>query len=156
MPMYHGSPDVFPEFRDPAGGGRNLAAGQAVWTAENPALASEFAGTVKEGSSPNVLPLYHRASKPASVRLSGKETNGEIAATLAEAWDSGFDAVRFQNYGGKGETIYAIKDPAQLRSVFAQFDPAKKNSRDLLASLIGAGALVPVAGASGTGQQGSE
>lgn len=46
----------------------------------------------------------------------------------------GHDAVRW------GDEM-AVFDPSQIRSVHAAFDPAKRNSGDLLASLAGAGLL---------------
>jgi hypothetical protein len=42
--------------------------------------------------------------------------------------------------GGKVGDILVVRDPAQLRSPFAQFDPAKRNSRNLLAGIAGAAA----------------
>jgi hypothetical protein len=47
--------------------------------------------------------------------------------------------------GGRSGDILVVKDPAQLRSPNAKFDPAKRNSNDLSASiagLLGSGAAV--------------
>ena len=52
-------------------------------------------------------------------------------------WD-GHDAIRLSNYRLFPElgpqTIWAVRDPNQLRSWFARFDPAKRDSDDLLAA----------------------
>ena len=86
----------------------------------------------------SLMPLVHRAERPAVVRLSGDEKNHEIAATLAQAWDDGYDAVMLKNYtssGGKMGDIVVVRDPSQLRSPFAAFDPEKKQSANLLGSV---------------------
>jgi hypothetical protein len=84
------------------------------------------------------------------LELTGDEKNHEIAATLSKAWDDGFTSVLMRNYttpGGKTpRDILIVRDPAQLRSPFAQFDPAKRNSRDLLASIAGLPVAAGVAG----------
>jgi hypothetical protein len=59
---------------------------------------------------------------------------------LADAWAQGHDSVLLKNYtlpGGISGDVLVVRDPAQLRSPFAQFDPAKRYSRDLLAGLAG-------------------
>lgn len=42
--------------------------------------------------------------------------------------------------GQTKKNVLIVRDPAQLRSRFAKFDPVKINSSDLLAGLFGAGA----------------
>jgi hypothetical protein len=101
------------------------------------------------GGDPHVKPLVHRAENPASLTLRGDETNGQIAATLDAAWEAGYDAVLIKNYtghGGKSGAVLAVKDPAQLRSPYAEFDPAKIDFNDLLAGAVG----IPAAGVVGT------
>jgi hypothetical protein len=68
------------------------------------------------------------------IDLKGDSTM-EIAVTLDEAFANGFDAVLFRNFeGSTGPTsILVVRDPAQLRSPHAAFDPAKRTSDDLLA-----------------------
>jgi ADP-Ribosyltransferase in polyvalent proteins len=150
--LYHGSDADFREF-DPSRAGSTTGAAPAhmgVWTAADPETASEFAylAAKAHGGNPQVYPLLHRAKKPAVVDLDGSEMSHEIAATLDDAFSNGYDAVMFRNYattGGKSK-IVVVKDPAQLRSVFAQFDLRKLNSRDLLASLIAVGAAAVISG----------
>ena len=111
---------------------RSPAGKLGVWASvEDPDLAQEFAETAarrKSGqSNSQVLDLYHRAENPASLRLDGDETNLEMAATVSYFWDQGYDAIRMANYtspGGKrGRTILVVKNPNQLRSPSAAFDP---------------------------------
>ena len=65
-----------------------------------------------------------------------------MAATISDAWDRGFDAVIIDNFkvakGRKG-SILVVKEPARLRLPWAKFDPAKRDSSDLLAGFTGAG-----------------
>lgn len=144
MPLYHGSDVSFPAF-DPAKAGATTGAAPSrlgAWSATDPETAEEFADLAAKshGGNPQVYPLVHRAERPAVVDLDGTEMNHEIAATLADAFDNGYDAVMLRNYttpGGKtGKNIVVVRDPNQLRSPWARFDPARKDSRDLLASLV--------------------
>lgn len=150
MPLYHGTASEFRTF-DLSKGGNTSGAGparQGVWAARNPDVADEFAQTAADKGSGNqqVMPLLHRSEKPAMVRLSGEESNQDVAATLAQAWDDGYTSILFKNYttpGGKTpQDIVVVKDPSQLRSPFAVFDPAKKSSGDLLAGLAGTGGIL--------------
>jgi hypothetical protein len=69
-----------------------------VWTEVGPfrGIADEFA-----------------EDRRGAIQLSGNEQNHEIAATLAQAWDDGFDAVMLKNFtspGGRTGTILVVKD----------------------------------------------
>jgi len=111
------------------------------------------------GGNPQVIPLLHRAENPVQIELTGGETNHEIASALADAWARGHDSVLLKNYtspGGKIGDAVVVRDPAQLRSPFAQFDPAKRYSRDLLAGLAGAGILGSLYGGSGWDGSGAQ
>lgn len=159
LPLYHGTASDFTSF-DLAKGGATTGAAPArsgVWSALSPQMAEEFAVAAADrtGGSPRILPLVHRTEKPGVIHLSGAERNHEIAATLAKAWDDGFDAVMLRNYtspGGRTGDILVVREPSQLRSKFAAFDPAKKGSSDLLASFAGLG-LAPAAVAAGSAPQ---
>ena len=145
MPVYHGSPGEFNAFQaQPTSGVGMTTPGVSV--ALDPSVANEYA-MAKQGSgpaNPQVYPLLHRASNPAVLTLDGSEKQGEIASTLANAFDSGHDAVMLRNYstpGGQvGKNIIIVKDPSQLRSAFANFDPSKIASPDLLAGIGSAAA----------------
>jgi hypothetical protein len=158
MPLYHGtSGSDFTAFDPSKRGSTTLAphAREGVWSSLNPEVAAEFA-EMAAGKSPDgqrILPLLHRAENPASLRLKGHETHRQIAATLADAFDSGIDAVLVRNYTSPGGTakqnILVVKNENQLRSRFAKFDPANRNSNDLsasIAALLGSGVAVHVVG----------
>jgi hypothetical protein len=157
LPLAHGTAPIQPIMAfDPARGAATTGAAPArmgVWSqvlrpGQGSGIADEFAemAAAKTGGNPQVMPLVHRTEKPASIRLTGEELNHEIVATLDDLWSKGYDAVMLKNYtspGGKVGDILVVKDPAQLRSPYAQFDPAKRNSANLLASGAGAAVLGP-------------
>ena len=60
----------------------------------------------------------------------------------------GFGGVKMPGMAGvtPGTRHYVLFDPKNIRSRFAKFDPAKKDSRDLLAGIAGA-AATPLAAA---------
>lgn len=79
--------------------------------------------------------LWHRASRPGVVDAQGLK-DFEIQATLLNAWEEGHDAVMLRNYStGSGDpvNVIVVKDPSQLRSPDAAFDPARKSDTDILA-----------------------
>jgi hypothetical protein len=93
-----------------------------------------------------VIPLVHRAENPARITLRGHELDHEIAGTIADAFARGHDAVLFENdaapvSGASGRSTIVVKDGAQYRKPEAAFDPAKINSRDLMAGLLPLGLL---------------
>jgi hypothetical protein len=84
--------------------------------------------------------LWHRTERPAVVDAQGLQ-DSEIQARLKDAWDRGHDAVMVKNYtrpgGQKPEPVIVVRDPNQIRSPSAAFDPELKTSRNLLAGLAG-------------------
>jgi hypothetical protein len=102
-----------------------------------------------EGAAIPPAPIWHRAERlfPLDARGSSIE---EIQAFLKQAWNQGHDAVMLRNYtapGGRSGDILVVKDPAQLRSPTAKFDPRRRNSSDLSASIaafLGPGVAVHV------------
>lgn len=149
-PVYHGTDRVFDAF-DLKAGGRTTGSRTAplgVWASHSPNVADEFARmAIQQGKGrargPLILPLLYRSDR-LGVYDAGKHSqpDREAAVAIASAFDDGFDAVRILNYrtpGGKtGQTTVVVKDPSQLRSIFAAFDPKKRDSANLLAG-IGAG-----------------
>lgn len=58
--------------------------------------------------------------------------------------EAGYDSIKYlNNVESDGAPSYLLLDPRQLRSRFAAFDPAKANSKNLLASLAAAIGLAP-------------
>ena len=146
MPLYHGSGQTFSEFKAvPTSAGVSDAPGVSL--ALHPQIANEFAlakSLGNEQANPQVYKLIHRADNPASLTLSGDEGHREVVATLQDAFDAGHDAVMLRNYtspGGTSGNIIIVKNPNQLRSVNAAFDPERRNDKNLLYS------IAPVAGA---------
>jgi len=114
-----------------------------VSIAHQPEVASDFAyqASPADGEGATIMPLTFRSDKSGTINLSGDETNDEIFGTVVDAWKDGYDAIHFTNYttpaGTKG-SFTLIKDPAQVRSVNAAFDPTKRGSANLLAGAAGA------------------
>jgi hypothetical protein len=117
-----------------------------IWTAENPEVAAYYAdhaaGTGTPGGQ-SIVPVMARADKVAIVDAKDAKMT-EMAGAILDAWDSGYDAVRVINvdWNGKPEVFWVFKDPKQLRSPNARFDPDQRDSSDLLS---GKAAPVPVA-----------
>jgi hypothetical protein len=164
-PYYHGTGRSFDEFKLGADqttfGASNDA---AVYLTRDPSVADAYATATMSRQNmggdwaPQVYPLAVRNENPLTLsaddyfalkRLSAGDTSGEGAAAWARLFpgeqppsgdtfksikDKGFSSIGVQD----GSEI-AIFDPSAIRSRFAAFDPAKKNSRDLLASGVGLG-----------------
>lgn len=149
----HGTNKTFDAFKAVPTDAKGLAT-PGVSTALDPRVANEFAERAARDSartSPQVYPLFHRADNPAPFDLTGNETRHQVVETLRDAFDRGHDAVMLRNYtspgGLTGQKIIIVRDANQLRSPNAAFDPAKRNSANQLASLLGASALAPIASA---------
>ncbi|MFI5014540.1 MAG: hypothetical protein ACHQAY_19575 [Hyphomicrobiales bacterium] len=149
MPLYHGTASDISAF-DPAKLGSNTGTALAklgVWSTRAPELAGVFAERAAargSGSGQSILPLVHRADNPAQLTLKGSEHPLSVAETVRDAFDRGHDAVWIKNFSTRsGPTqLLVVKNPNQLRSRFAKFDPAERDSPDLLAGLgaLGVGA----------------
>ena len=159
-PVYHGTStsngNIFRAFSPMTEGGRtsrSQVGSNGVSVALNPEVANEFAflAAQRSGGDPAVMKLLHRTERPASLHLDGSEKNLEVAATLANAFSSGRDAVALRNYttpsGANGGTTVVLRNPNQLRSINAAFDPDRAHEADLMASR-----LLPIAmGGGGAG-----
>jgi hypothetical protein len=113
-----------------------------VSIAHQPEVASDFAyqASPADGEGATIMPLTFRSDKSGTINLSGDETNDEIFGTVVDAWKDGYDAIHFKNYttpaGTKG-SFTLVKDPAQVRSIYADFNPAKRNSAKIMAGIMG-------------------
>ena len=117
-----------------------------VSLAEQPGVAEDFASLASRNGSEGstLLPLRFRSDKTGSIDLQGDELNSDIYGSVVDSWRDGYDAIQFNNYTtpqGKKGSFVLVKDPSQIRSVNAAFDPAKKDSANLLAGLGGAGLI---------------
>ena len=156
---YHGSPRQFDAFDGAKAGSATDAGylGRGIYASSDPAEASIYAR-----DTGSVYPLKLRMERPLVLdeRFDGRRsvdrevvvrealglppgaTADDVTAALASA---GHDGVVF-NWKRFGESSeYMVPNPEQARSRFAAFDPAKKNSRDLLASMAAAFGIPPAA-----------
>jgi hypothetical protein len=162
LDLYHGSNREFRSF-DPAFRGestRTPSARLGPWAAVEPPLANRFAENAvqQSGGHPQIYPLLARSDSPFTVRLTGREGEFDIVAAVMQAFDNGHDLVRLEYPKVPGQInrdAVVVKNENQLRSRFAAFDPAKRDSNDLLASLaalFGIGGLGQAAGTSDPAQ----
>lgn len=155
MDLYHGTGETFSELKAVPTNADGLVT-PGVSTALDPRVANEFAVLGRNAqASPQVHRLWHRAERPAAIDLTGHESHAQVVETLRDAFDRGHDAVMLRNYTTPGgltqQKIIIVRDANQLRSPNAAFDPEKRGSADLLASIAGAGFV-----ASGMGSIGSQ
>ena len=153
MPLAHGTATEIRAF-DPAQFGASTGtptSKHGVWsevrTGPETPMADYFAElAARKGGVPQVMPMRYRADKGRTFNLKGTESFKDVEATILQAYRDGYDALKFTNWPFAGSTSMLVKNPAQLRSPFAQFDPARRNSNDLVAGLAGLGLLggIPV------------
>ena len=131
---------------------------KAIFLTSKSSVATDFANMRSGGQNANVMPLY---AKGKFLEIDGKRQpirNVESAANLDRtnyrdmrygetiyeyAKRNGFDGIKFKNVEDDAfgpdvaplSDIFAIFDPANIRSVHAAFDPEKSSSPELLAGL---------------------
>ena len=71
--------------------------------------------------------------------LRGLQTTGELSSYTGE---KNVPLIKFTPDPETGTNTYVVQEPHNVRSRFAAFDPLRKNSSSLLASLLGGTALV--------------
>jgi hypothetical protein len=122
------------------------------WAAEDPRYLDHMARLVGRENSQGgrVIPLFARFSKPARIDDVAGLTHQDVYFNIRNAWGDGYDAIRFGNYNtlanGLPTPTSVFRDPNQLRSPFARFDPARRDSADLLAGVAVPGGPAPVLG----------
>ena len=123
-PVYHGTASDFDAF-DP-----DRAIGSQFWsTTDRAAIESGDVGAQGKGV---VKEMYQRINNPAGWNEYDKFGIDELIG-------QGYDGLKLPDTDGQS-TMVAF-NPNQYRSVNAAFDPAKKDSSNLLASVTGAGLL---------------
>jgi hypothetical protein len=161
-PLFHGTDRDITEFRVSKGG----EIGPGVYVTRDATQAGEYArpsygGPYPEGA--NVTKTVVKGKMKNMERGEWVALRGEIMDRLREEnggeWDSkfvkqaekeimaelegeGFVGIYLKNPTGKASLMYdqgVVFDPANIRSVHAAFDPAKKKSADLLAASAGGG-----------------
>ncbi len=148
LKLYHGTAgDDFSAFaRNPTTTTMGLPS-VGTWTTLDPEFAARFpfrldAATGRqipahEMPGHRVMPLVGRWNSLAKAEVTGNESPFSITGGVRDAWDAGYDALRFFSTPGHDAGLHGtwvFKNPNQLRSRFARFDPAKRGSDDLLAA----------------------
>lgn len=144
--LYHQTKDDIKEFKLNADA-KSHSGGGAVWLRDDPRYSLSAHQTWKDGefvSGANEVPVIIKPSGELPVKTwSEMKRDGKLNPHFPQVVtadenkmirDMGFTHARV---GGE----VAVFDPSVIRSRFAAFDPAKKNSADLLAS-VGAGGLL--------------
>jgi hypothetical protein len=164
-PVYHGTAGDIREFDlDRTGSNAGTVEERGVFTTPNQDEAahySKMAGAVDpvdaanpmwtdplgfhgslDFSGSNVMPLLARKGKTKTVDVKGYNSK-VFGEHIESARKDGFDTliINGANEHGRNEAQVISLNPANLRSVHAKFDPAKRTSADLLASIGGAGLL---------------
>lgn len=146
-PLYHGTPD--PEFSSFRVNPKKPHE-PGVFFAKDPGLANEYAGYNRPDApfpypkTGAVIPAVARGKQKVVDFGGGKYGRPEA---IQQAIAEGYDSVLLKNHydvGGVGDQV-VVFDPKNIRSRFAQFDPAKADSSDLLAgfaALMGAGGIL--------------
>ena len=154
LKLYHctDKPD-FPAFAYGEPRAKSLGLSQpGFWAAEDPRYLDHMARLVGRENSQGgrVIPLFARFSKPAKIDDVAGLTHQDVYFNIRNAWGDGYDAVRFSNYNtlanGLPTPTWVFRDPNQLRSPFARFDPTRRDSADLLAGVAVPGGPAPVLG----------
>lgn len=152
MPIYHGTKADVPAFDRNLIGTNTGIGGGALWATDTPDKAWYFANHGGMTGTENILPMYARSDFPRTINADGIEhvLNRNDKQEIRTMMNNGTDQVTL-NKSIDGDNIMgrvmAIKNPNQLRSIFAAFDPALKDSSDLIsakpyiAPAVGLGAL---------------
>ncbi len=140
-----------------------------AYFAEDPAIADIYAENASRrwpgdnNATPNVTPVYLRgpeyrvsdlgeggggwwrdnAAKELGIDLDSVPVARQAQALRDEIGKRGFNRIAvtdMDDLGGK-QTQYLVSDPSNIRSINAAFDPAKRDSPDLLAGIGGAAVL---------------
>lgn len=151
-PLYHGTNKDFPAFDlSKRGSGIGSRGEKAVFFTENPRDADLYGGNLFRniGEPPPeglaTIPAYARGRiKELGPDDLGGRTRFDVhdfnlKKEIEKAKREGYDGLRIngmieRNFNAMGRQT-AIFDPKNIRSRFAAFDPAKKDSSDLLAGL---------------------
>lgn len=135
--FYHGSPNIFTEFRSLNGPQREAA----VFFAPHPLISTRYGH--------NIYPARLRMRNAAGVDMEGnyypKGPKGlELRSFMQAARNRGNDALVARNMRDLGglQDQFMVFDPVNIRSLNAKFDPKKLDLPHLLAGLAGGGALL--------------
>lgn len=111
------------------------------WFSKEPEYSSQYSTTIpSDGISkdPRMYPVLINTGKVKSQPYFGLYEDMEKALSK-----KGTNTFKVENVGGGTNDFYVPKEGSQVRSIYAAFDPFRRNENDLLA---GVGVGVPIAG----------
>lgn len=127
-PAYHGTRIDFQEFQPKS------------WFSSDPKYASEYSNVLMkvepEIPTQQVFPVLTKITKPHKVQYFGSEADMN---KILDAGKKGSYVI--ENVGGGNTSHYVIKDPKNIRSINAAFDPKRINEADILAGVAPLGLL---------------
>jgi hypothetical protein len=106
------------------------------WFSEQQKYASDYSNVIpKSGISenPRVYPVLLKTGKIESKPYTGLYEDMEKALNKKRT-----NTFKVENVGGGSNNFYVIKDPNQVRSINAAFDPFRRNEADILAGVAAA------------------
>ena len=114
----------------------------AGFLTKDPEVANRFAGSAGGGA---VYPLRYRRGEVYTIDANGRNAGdlqfGESGQEFRDAVRSGnYDTIEIINTADEGDITISTK-PENIRSINAEFDPAKADSSDLLSSVGATSAL---------------
>lgn len=147
--VYHGMPRYEARRHNGLGFNRAETKNEAgIFTTTDPTIADSYANSHPTGTSKhilkehledaegqNIIPMYGRADNPKIVDWRGSNYGPtRMISEVDKAWQAGHDMLRIDNMYdvGGNQSQYVYRYPEQLRSVHAVFDPAYRNSPNLL------------------------
>ncbi len=101
------------------------------WFSEQSKYASDYSNVIpKSGidAEPRVYPVILKTGNVKAKKYTGLYDDMESALSKKRT-----DTFKVENVGGGNNNFYVIKDPKNIRSRFAAFDPFNRDSSDLLA-----------------------
>lgn len=147
-PTYHGtSYPGFDEFNT-NGADYTKTEGTGAFFTNNPELAGSYTSMDYPGANPAILPVLLNKGKGRNINFNGNnwsDLKGKTTDDYARAArDSGkYDSLTMRNVNDAGPSGYDIEadtiamfEPSKIRSKFAAFDPMKKDSANILASIL--------------------
>lgn len=111
----------------------------------------ELGRSLQDGGGQNIIPARIRG-KMFEVDAEGATMSdlddSQLYQWAQEAKSKGYDGLKINNFSDNADygqylpaTHYLVFDPANIRSVNAAFDPAKRGSSDLMAGVAGTGVI---------------
>lgn len=154
---FHGTMNDVAAFDLGRVGAGDAMGGRAVWLGETPneAVFGSNRAWLESPRGARVMPLRYNPGKQLVVDAQGADFGSvpvdaikgfpyrgtaRASEIVGFAKKKGFSSVRFRSMGDAGSAyepagdVIAILEPKNIRSVHAAFDPAKRNSSDLLAA----------------------